>query len=181
MDGRAKSMSHYKEKTNLRTEKRDTLTIVLFAIYVIALIGIILIKPPFYSEPVAEIREINLLPFPDAFDDNHRLFSRDVIYNIFAFIPLGIYICSLKLEWSFAKKIIPIAALTLAFEIMQYIFALGRSDITDIITNMLGGILGIGICAIFFKIFKKRTTTIVNILSLIFIACLLLLLAFLFL
>lgn len=181
MDGLAKSMSRYKEKMNLRTEKRDTLTIVLFAVYVIALIGIILIKPPFYSEQAAEIRKINLLPFSDAFDDTRWLFSRDVIYNIFAFIPLGIYIGVLKPEWSFAKKIIPIAALTSAFEIMQYIFALGKSDITDIITNMLGGIIGIIIYAIFFKIFKKRTATIVNILSLIFIACLLLLLAFLFL
>lgn len=165
----------------MRTEKRNTLTIVLFAIYVIALIGIILIKPPFYSEQAPKIREVNLFPFSDVFDDNGRLFSRDVIYNIFAFIPLGIYICALKPEWPFAKKVIPIAAFTLAFEIMQYIFALGRSDITDIITNMLGGIIGIGIFAIFFRVFKKRTTTIINVLSLIFIACLLLLLALLFL
>lgn len=50
-----------------------------------------------------------------------------------------IYICMLKSKWSFVKKVLAIVVLTLAFEISQYIFVIGRADITDVLSNTLGG------------------------------------------
>lgn len=164
----------------MKLEKRNTLTIVLFAIYVLALIGIILFKPPFYSEKVGSIREINLIPLLGSFGNNGVILWRDIIYNILVFIPFGIYICMLKSKWAFIKKVLPIIGFTLAFEILQFIFAIGRTDITDILGNTLGGIIGIGIYALLFKIFKDRTIKVVNTLALVFTICALLLFAFLF-
>ena len=40
------------------------------------------------------------------------------------------------------KQFAPIICTSLLFEAVQFIFAIGASDITDIITNSLGGIIG---------------------------------------
>ena len=65
------------------------------------------------------------------------------------------------------KKVIPIFITSLAFETLQYIFALGASDITDLIGNTLGGIIGIAVFMLLSKIFKNNTIKIINILALI--------------
>jgi glycopeptide antibiotics resistance protein len=151
----------------LRSEKRNTLIIVLFVVYMLLLTGIILFKLPFYSEELSDgIRVINLIPFQGSFDANGSLLLREIIYNILLFIPLGIYICMLKSGWPFMKKAFPVIGLSLSFEIIQFIFAIGRSDITDVLGNTLGGIIGIGIYALLFKIFKRRTVKVINILAL---------------
>ncbi len=41
------------------------------------------------------------------------------------------------------------------FEASQYIFGIGASDITDIITNTIGGIIGICIYMVIKKAFKE--------------------------
>lgn len=165
----------------MKSEKRNTLTIVLFAVYILLLTGIILFKLPFYSEKLSDgIRVINLIPFHGSFDANGSLLLREIIYNIFLFIPLGIYICMLKSGWPFMKKALPVIGLSLTFEMIQFIFAIGRSDITDVLGNTLGGIIGIGIYALLFKIFKSRTVKIVNILALAVTACIVLRFAHLF-
>ncbi|MNC60760.1 VanZ like family protein [compost metagenome] len=64
------------------------------------------------------------------------------------------------------KKALTVSGLSLSFEVIQFIFAMGRTDVTDILNNTLGGIIGIGISAILFKIFKSRTVKIVNMLAL---------------
>jgi len=152
----------------MKPGKQNTLTIALFVVYMLLLIGITLVKLPFYSAKLSDgIRVINLILFQGSFDENGVLLFREIIDNILLFIPLGIYICMLKSKWPFMKKVLPIISLTLAFEVLQFIFAIGRSDITDVLDNMFGGIIGIGIYALLFKIFKSRTVKVVNILALV--------------
>ena len=168
------AFGHSPRRKDIRPEKQNIFTFILFAIYILALIGIILYKPPFYSEQtVDKIREINLVPFSSCG------LSRDVVYNVLVFIPLGIYISMLKSKWNLIWKLLPIFGLSLAFEVMQYLFALGRSDSADLLANTLGGIVGIGLYAFLFKIFKDKTTKVINILALVFTACALLLVSFL--
>ena len=49
------------------------------------------------------------------------------------------------------------------FEVLQYILAIGGTDITDIITNTCGGVTGIGIYWSAIRIFRsrKRTETVI--------------------
>ena len=160
------------EKMIVKIEKRHILTIVLFAVYMLLLTGVILFKLPFYSEKISDgIRVINLIPFQGSFDKNGVVVLREIVYNILIFIPLGVYVCTFKNEWSFLKKVIPIFSLSLALEVLQFIFALGRSDITDLLGNTLGGITGIVIYALLFSIFKNKTDKVVNILALILTIC----------
>jgi glycopeptide antibiotics resistance protein len=106
-----------------------------------------------------------------SFDEHGVLVLREIAYNILLFVPLGIYICMMRVDWPPLKKVIAIIGLTVAFEVVQFVFALGRSDITDILDNTLGGIIGIGIYALLLRLFKDRTMRIVNISALIATVC----------
>lgn len=164
---------------NLKSEKRNTLTHVLFIIYLLALTWLILFKLQFSIAVVDEERIINLIPLLGSFDDNGVIHFSEIRVNILAFIPLGIYICMLKAPWSFVKKILTIVGLALAFEIIQFIFAIGRADITDVLSNTLGGIIGIGIYALLSKVLKGRTNKVINVLAAVFTVLVLLLVALL--
>jgi glycopeptide antibiotics resistance protein len=165
----------------MKNEKRNTLTIVLFAVYMLLLIGVILFKLPFYSAALSDgIRVINVIPFAGSFDENGTIVWREIIQNILVFAPLGTYISMLKSKLPFVKKVLPIIGLTFVFEITQFIFAMGRSDITDILGNTLGGIIGIGIYALLYKVFGSRTVRIINMLALVVTVCVILRFGYLF-
>jgi glycopeptide antibiotics resistance protein len=155
----------------MKAEKRNALAIVLFAVYILLLIGIVIFKLPFRGELSDGVRVINLIPFQGSFDENGSLVLREIIDNMLIFAPLGVYICMLKSDSPFVKKALPIIGLSLMFEVTQFVFAIGRSDITDVIDNTLGGIIGIGIYALLFKIFKNKTARIINILALTVTVC----------
>lgn len=149
----------------IRSEQRNTLTLVLFAVYLLALAWLILFKLQFSITVLDEGRVVNLIPLLGSFDDNGVIRFSEIRNNILAFIPLGIYIWMLKSKGSFAKKVAAIVVLTLAFEITQFIFAIGRADITDVLSNTLGGIIGLGMYALLFKLMKGKTNKVLNVLA----------------
>jgi glycopeptide antibiotics resistance protein len=140
---------------------RSSLTVALFAIYSLLLIGLILFKIPFSYQDSSAGRELNLIPLAGSFTGNGTFRYGEVIENVLVFVPLGIYICMLKPIWSFAKKIVPIVATTVAFEVIQYAFAVGRADITDV------RIIGIGMYAALSKILGNGTRRVLNLLCLV--------------
>ncbi|MDM5329870.1 VanZ family protein [Neobacillus sp. CF12] len=73
----------------------------------------------------------------------------------FSFIPFGIYISMLKPNWSFLKKIVPIAGVSLLFEVLQFI----------LLGNTLGGIIGVGVYIVFCKLFSTKANKILNVLA----------------
>ena len=142
------------------------LTAGLLVVYLFVLTWIILFKMQFSFQGLPHFREINLIPTGSVIVNNQIDYS-NTIYNVLAFIPFGIYISMLKPNWSFLKKIVPIAGVSLLFETLQFIFAIGVSDITDLIGNTLGGIIGVGVYFVFFKLFSTKTNKILNVLALI--------------
>lgn len=126
-------------------------------------------KTGFSFKDLHSIREVNLIPFAESVIINNRIYYREIYLNILVFVPFGIYISMLKPNWSFIKKILPIFLVSLLFEILQYVFAIGAADITDLIGNTLGGVIGIIFYFFVSKIFKneEKTNKILNILALI--------------
>lgn len=96
-------------------------------------------------------------------------------------MPFGIYIDMIKRKWYFVKKAALIAGVSLIYEVLQFTFAIGASDITDIIGNTFGGIVGITIYGVFLKLLKTefKANKIINIIALIGTILAILLLAFL--
>ena len=113
------------------------LTTVLFIIYLIALYWILLLKLGVRFSYMEE-RRTNLVPFNGPF-----ILTGENILNLVIFIPLGIYAGILFGKWLFGKKFLLLFLLSLLVEGLQYILRVGAFDITDIITNTLGGITGL--------------------------------------
>jgi glycopeptide antibiotics resistance protein len=164
----------------VENKKRNHLTTILCAIYLLLLAGVVLFKLPFYSPSLDGVRVLNLIPLQGSFDENGALGLSEIVSNVLLFIPSGVYVCLLKNEWSFTRKILPVIGLTVAFEVAQFIFAIGRSDSTDILGNTLGGVIGIGIYALSSRIFGNRTAKVVNMLALVLTVCVVARFAYLF-
>ena len=166
-------------KTATKSESQRVLTIVLFAVYACLLVGVILFKFPFSYDETGGKRIVNLVPLMGSFSRDGVIRYDQIIENVLIFVPLGVYLCMVKTNWSFWKKTLPIVVVTVAFEVIQYVFAIGRADITDVLTNALGGIVGIGLYALLDKVLRNRTNGVINVAALILTVFVLLYSAFL--
>lgn len=92
---------------------------------------------------LGNMRSINLIPFNESLIINGKLDFREIIMNVAIFMPLGIYSGILLKKWTTRKKIFLFFFISLIFEISQFVLGVGASDITDIINNTLGGIIGL--------------------------------------
>lgn len=103
---------------------------------------------------------INLIPFVDI-NLNHGGAYREVILNVIMMIPFGVLV-----PYIYRKGFISTAFYTLIFslsiELMQLISVrkINSTDITDLITNITGGIIGYFIYLIFHKIIDRILDTI---------------------
>jgi glycopeptide antibiotics resistance protein len=145
----------------MRAARINVATAALFAIYALALTGLVLFKFPFSYDDSGAGRQLNLIPLMGSFTRDGALDIGEIGENVLIFVPFGIYLCMLKPGWSFGKRMLPIIATTLVFETVQYIFAIGRADITDVLGNSLGGAIGLGIYAVLAKVLGNRTNRVV--------------------
>lgn len=116
----------------------------LFITYIVILTWGILFKflPPsvwYFGMPY---RSLNLIPYHDlARTWDGRLDVREIVLNILAFVPIGYYRYdqSHQLLNSFFWGI----GLSLGYECCQFVLGIGMTDVTDVIHNSLGTLLGI--------------------------------------
>ena len=147
--------------------KTNKLTKVLFVIYLIAVFWIIVFKFNLPFSNLGYMRSINIIPFNESLVINGKLAFREIIMNVAIFIPLGIYSGILFKKWTIGKKIFLFFLISLICEIFQFILGVGASDITDIINNTLGGIIGLVIYKGIEKISKNsiKAQKIINIIA----------------
>lgn len=151
----------------MRTKKVKTIVLILFTIYLLLLIKVILFK-----YPMPMIREIlkgsevstlsfrilhsNFIPLKSIFtflfnSKNIRISVKNLLGNIIAFAPFGFLVPVLTDRMSKFKSIIVSSfILSLMFEIIQLLTALGEFDVDDILLNVLGAIFGY----LFYQIFS---------------------------
>ena len=149
----------------MKDNKQYNLTRILFAVYTLILAWILLFKMSFSIDELYKNRSINIIPFMGSVIVNGKIDTSEIINNIIVFIPVGIYVCMLKKDWSILKKISVGFFISLGIEVLQFVLAIGATDITDLIGNTLGGIIGIGVFYLFSKVFKNKTNKIINILA----------------
>mgnify|MGYP001570799207 CR=1 FL=1 len=161
--------------------KQELLTTCLLIVYLLILTWIIVFKMQFSIQELDRFHGINLIPFHESVIVNNRIAFSEIYKNVIVFVPFGLYVSMLKSNWSFLKKVAPIASVSLFYEVLQFIFKIGASDITDLIGNTLGGIFGIVIYLVLRRLFKTdfKTNKILNIIALIGTICVVILLALL--
>ena len=150
----------------MNERKHQKLTIALLIIYLVTLTWIIVCKleTNFTNLGAMRYRNINLIPYKNTAAMNGQVDTSELFMNVLAFVPFGIYVSMLYKNNNLIQKIIPIFGTSLLYEVLQYLFAIGATDITDLINNTLGGILGIALYVICSKIFRSKTTTIFQVL-----------------
>ncbi len=155
-----------------------TLTLALFVFYVGVLAWIILFKNTF-SFAFLNVRinlvitdaqrSVNLVPLGGMLYLNGKPSYTEIIYNGLAFVPFGVFwgaLCPKKPLW---RLVLPILCTSLVFEVLQYIFALGASDVTDVMANTLGGLVGLLLFFVLRKIFREKVNGVVNGLGIAFV------------
>ncbi len=91
---------------------------------------------------------------------------KQILDNIFVFIPLGIFLpaaCNIKHE---TKNYVYVAltglAVSVIIETLQYVFSLGFTEIDDVINNFWGCAIGCGIFALTGKAEAKKDSLVLK-------------------
>jgi len=84
-------------------------------------------------------RGLNLIPFAGI----SRGTVREMIENFVVFLPFGLLLSASFKRVKLWRKLAVIGAVSVGVETLQYILAIGLTDITDVIMNTLGGLAGL--------------------------------------
>ncbi len=126
---------------------------VMFLVYLYVLVSTILFKG---NSPVDMLNYASSGPRRvnwEAFYFMNDLKDINVVGNLLLFIPLGMYLAVLlKRKW---PGVLLMFLLSVSFEAAQFIFNIGALDVDDVILNVLGGVLGMGIIG-FLSLFLKN-------------------------
>ncbi|MDO4543679.1 MAG: VanZ family protein [Clostridia bacterium] len=128
-----------------------------FTGYCLMLIWVVFFWMP--GSPVDWEHRINVVPFSEvvyAYQYDGGLWSSQVMWNVFLFIPLGFLLPCVfyKLRKGAWKTILFCLSLTIAIEAIQLL--IGRTaDIDDILANLTGGVFGHAVYVLFSQWFKK--------------------------
>lgn len=147
-------------------EKRSAtnrIILCMTALYLLFLVWAILWKcsTPFIGDSTQRI--INLIPF-------NQNTNWEILLNVVLFIPFGFCFAANKKAFKVVRLIWITALFSLMLEVLQYVLGVGRSDITDLIVNTFGGIIGVvafkAIARLFGKHERKVTLVLCSILTL---------------
>src|SRR5690554_396946 len=124
----------------------------LLLIYLLALVWLVIFKLSFDLSVLPDVgSSLNLVPFANYSSEN----IRELIYNFLAFVPLGLLVsASFKISRVFSRLFL-VFVTSFVFETIQYVYGIGVSDITDLISNTAGGLLGI----LIYESFRSSTET----------------------
>ena len=118
-----------------------------FIIYLVLLVWVVIFKCTiprifiydYIQKPILYRFQRGIVPFSYSY---YQYVSLDMVLNVIAFIPLGLYLpFMVKKRYAF-----PIVTLvSILFETIQLLTGFGWFDTVDLIVNILGGFLGIGL------------------------------------
>lgn len=143
------------------------MTKILFAIYFFVLVWIILFKMQMPFTQFGIRRSINLIPFAGSVIVDGKIYVQEIVDNILIFVPFGVFVCMIRQDQSWLQRLAPGFLTSLTLEILQYILGIGATDITDLLGNTAGTLLGMGVFAVFRRICRDKVYLVLNVLSLV--------------
>ncbi|MEP7143255.1 MAG: VanZ family protein [Ferruginibacter sp.] len=149
------NLKKYRRNNRNDNSAANQLTNVLFLIYLVALLWILVFKLGVRFSYMGK-RSVNLIPFSEPLILNGKIDFGEMILNAVIFVPLGIYAGILFKRWTFGKNVFLFFFISLMCEGLQFILRIGAFDVTDVITNTLGGIIGLLIFKAIEKVFKNN-------------------------
>ncbi len=148
-----------------QSNKEKKLSFIVFGVYLLLLCWLVLFKFATSIDEIPHLRSVNLIPFHYSLKTSFQF--KEVLYNILVFIPAGYYFTALFAKRNLLSGVGLTALMSLFFETTQWIFAIGASDITDLITNTLGGLCGMALFFLMGKIAGSHRMKIINIIGIV--------------
>ena len=109
-------------------------------------------------------RVIKLVPFV-ATSGSGASAPFEVTMNLVLFVPFGVYLGLLAPRWAWWRAGVTVAGVSLALEVTQYVLAIGSTDVTDVVANTAGGLVGWGLLALARRQWRVTTSTMTRICS----------------
>lgn len=133
----------------------------LFGVYLGLLAWVVLwkLEVPFVGSGAE--RQVKLVPFVATADAGVSA-PFEVVANVLLFVPFGLYLGLLAPSTPWWKPTGAVAATSVAFETLQYVLALGRSDLTDVVANTAGGLLGLGLISLAHRRLHEETSVLMT-------------------
>jgi glycopeptide antibiotics resistance protein len=131
----------------LKTRTVKLLTKTTLAIYLLTLLWLVLFKFSYDLVGVLlhyQTRSLNLVPFAGYSPTT----AREMLDNLIVFVPFGLLLGINFVQVSFRRKLAWIFLFSCAVEALQFACAIGRTDVTDVIMNTGGGLLGLALYAV---------------------------------
>ena len=143
-------------------KKEQRLTGILLGIYLILLTWLILFKLQLPLGGWVPYRSLNLVPFGASLIVNGAVDVQEILYNGLVFLPFGLYLGMLQPRRSWWKSLLVMAGVSLAYETLQYLLAIGASDITDLLMNTAGGAVGLLVFSALFHAAGEKGIPVLN-------------------
>ena len=143
-----------KKKENIKLcAKHGILCLVLTLYLSFVLAGTLINRLP---DPINEGKIIPFWSYWEMIFNNNENMWKQILYNIFVFIPWGIL---LPLLYTKARQmrvtILSAAIFSAGIELIQLIFRLGYFEFDDIFNNTLGALIGYGLWKLVSKYMRK--------------------------
>ena len=143
------------------TKGNKIVSIILFIIYMLLLIWVIIFKTmPYLTYMPA--RSLNLIPFKGTAVYNGHYDYKELVGNIIVFVPFGVFISMAVRKFNLVAAFMGGFALSAIFETIQYALICGATDVTDVIMNTAGALIGAIVFLIFKAIFRKHYIEVIN-------------------
>ncbi len=82
-------------------------------------------------------------------------FLRGMLSNVLFFVPCGVFYRLLDYKYKFYKGFVYSALISIILELLQYVFAVGYFEVSDIICNVAGMLVGMCIAQATFAIINR--------------------------
>ena len=139
------------------------LVVILFVIYLVLLTWTILwkLELPWVGEAALLPRPWKLVPFVAAGDAGASI-PREILANVLLFVPFGVYLGVLAPSWQWWKAGGIFLGASLILEVLQHLLSTGSFDSSDVITNTVGGLAGLGLMLLIRRALRQRTTVVMT-------------------
>jgi glycopeptide antibiotics resistance protein len=133
--------------------------VTMLVVYLALLVWVVLWKfeLPWVGTPAH--RTIKLVPFVGTSEFGPSQ-PPEVVANVVLFVPFGLYLGILLPARRWPLAVLAFAATSVGLETAQYVFAVGSSDVSDVISNTAGGVLGLASIAVARAWFPAKASTI---------------------
>lgn len=129
---------------------------VLLTLYLLTLLWLTLFKLSYDIPSILanyQTRSVNLVPFVTFGQTG----LSETVSNIIIFIPFGLLLSLNFTRVALWRLLITVFVFSVVVETLQFIFAIGTTDVTDVITNTLGGLVGLVVYRLVNKVVKAET------------------------